>query len=207
MPAEKRPHIYRLGLRLRPPAPIGLNGINFSGQIPQADLPLWPRQLLAVLVWLVQQLISYVTGEIGNWRVWTFVRFNYPSSSDCKCSQTILIRRVGQAFWVKQEYTLFYFWHLFLFLSNSGRGERTEERETQNLKQAPGSELSAQSLMYGLELMDCGIMIWAEVGHLTDWATQVPPRSAFKSIVLILFLYELHVQSRSMAGCHIHSFM
>ena len=28
-----------------------------------------------------------------------------------------------------------------------GRGKR--ERETQNLKQAPGSELSAQSLMWG----------------------------------------------------------
>ena len=28
-------------------------------------------------------------------------------------------------------------------------GERERERETQNLKQAPGSELPAQSLMWG----------------------------------------------------------
>ena len=26
----------------------------------------------------------------------------------------------------------------------------------------------------GLKLMDCEIMTWAEVGHLTDWATQAP---------------------------------
>ena len=26
----------------------------------------------------------------------------------------------------------------------------------------------------GLELMDCEIMTWAEVGRLTDWATQEP---------------------------------
>ena len=38
------------------------------------------------------------------------------------------------------------------FLSVSGRGAE-RERETQNLKQAPGSELSAQSLDVGLKLM------------------------------------------------------
>ena len=27
----------------------------------------------------------------------------------------------------------------------------------------------------GLELTDCEIMTWAEVGGLTDWATQAPP--------------------------------
>ena len=47
-------------------------------------------------------------------------------------------------------------------------GEGQSERETQNLKQAPGSELSAQSL----ELTNHEIMTWAEVGHSTDWATQ-----------------------------------
>ena len=35
----------------------------------------------------------------------------------------------------------------------------------------------------GLELMDCEIMTWAEVGRLTDWATQVP-RTAFLFISL-----------------------
>ena len=43
------------------------------------------------------------------------------------------------------------------------------ERKTKNLKKAPGSKLSAQS-----ELTNPEIMIWAEVGGLTDWATQVP---------------------------------
>ena len=38
----------------------------------------------------------------------------------------------------------------------SAEGQR--ERETQNLKQAPGSELSAQSPNGGLELTNCEIM-------------------------------------------------
>ena len=37
-------------------------------------------------------------------------------------------------------------------------GEGQRERETQNLKQAPGSELSAQSRMGGFELTDGEIM-------------------------------------------------
>ena len=45
--------------------------------------------------------------------------------------------------------------------------EEQRERETQNLKQAPGSELSAESDA-GLEPMSCEIMTGAEVGRLTD---------------------------------------
>ena len=37
-------------------------------------------------------------------------------------------------------------------------GEGQRDRETQNLKQAPGSELSAQSPMAGLELTNREIM-------------------------------------------------
>ena len=51
-------------------------------------------------------------------------------------------------------------------------GEGHRERETQNPKQAPGSELSEPNA--GLELMNHEIMTWAEVGCLTDWATYVP---------------------------------
>ena len=54
-----------------------------------------------------------------------------------------------------------------------GRG-RERERETQNLIQAPGSELSVQSLTRDFKLTDHEIMTWAEVGHSTDWATQAP---------------------------------
>ena len=46
--------------------------------------------------------------------------------------------------------------------------------ETQNPKQSPGSELVSTEPDAGLELTDGEIMAWAEVGHLTDWATQVP---------------------------------
>ena len=62
----------------------------------------------------------------------------------------------------------------------AGVGQR--ERKTQNPKQASGSELLAQSLTGGLELMNHEIMTWAKVGRLTDWATQVPPHThIFKS--------------------------
>ena len=52
-------------------------------------------------------------------------------------------------------------------------GEEQREKERQNPKQAPGSELSAQSLMRGSN-SHCEIMTWDEAGCLTDWATQVP---------------------------------
>ena len=45
-----------------------------------------------------------------------------------------------------------------------GKAER--ERETQNLKQAPGSAVSTEPDT-GLELTNCEIMTWAKVGHLT----------------------------------------
>ena len=47
----------------------------------------------------------------------------------------------------------FIFFYVYLFLRERDRaqeGEGQRERETQNLKQAPGSELSAQSPMQGL---------------------------------------------------------
>ena len=53
----------------------------------------------------------------------------------------------------------------------AGKGQR--ERERQNPKQAPGSELSAQPDA-GLELTNREIMTRAEVGRSTDGATQVP---------------------------------
>ena len=38
----------------------------------------------------------------------------------------------------------------------------------------------------GLELMNCEIMTWAEVGRLTNWAAQVP-RAAFCLGLVILY--------------------
>ena len=68
---------------------------------------------------------------------------------------------------------------MFLFIFETERdrtwaGEGQRDGETQILKRAPGSELSTQSLDVGLELTECEIMTWAEVGRLTDWATQAP---------------------------------
>ena len=57
-------------------------------------------------------------------------------------------------------------------------GERQKERETQNPKQAPGSELFSTEPHAGLEPTNREIMTWAEVGCLTIWATQVPLRDA-----------------------------
>ena len=65
---------------------------------------------------------------------------------------------------------LLLFFNVYLFLRERDRETETErereaqegkgqrERETQNLKQAPGSELSAQKPDLGLKLTDCEIM-------------------------------------------------
>ena len=48
--------------------------------------------------------------------------------------------------------------------------EGDTESEAGSRLQADGTEPDA-----GLELMNYEIMTWAEVGRLTNWATQAPP--------------------------------
>ena len=58
-----------------------------------------------------------------------------------------------------------------------GEGQREGDTECK-----AGSSLWAVSTEpdVGLELTDREIVTWAEVGHLTDWATQVPLFLSFK---------------------------
>ena len=65
---------------------------------------------------------------------------------------------------------------LFIFEREREREPgRGREGETQNPKQTPGSLWAVGTQPdAGLELTNCEIMTWAEVGRLTDWATQVP---------------------------------
>ena len=68
----------------------------------------------------------------------------------------------------------FNFFNVYSFLRDrEWMGEGQRERETQNMKQAPGSEMSAQSPTWGSN-SQTEIMTWAEVGCLTSWATQAP---------------------------------
>ena len=71
------------------------------------------------------------------------------------------------------------FKRIYLFLtfiferqSMSGGGSEREDTESE-----AGSRLRAVSTEpdAGLEFTSHKIMIWAEVGRLTDWATQAPP--------------------------------
>ena len=59
---------------------------------------------------------------------------------------------------------------------NGGGSEREGDTESET-----GSRLWAVSTEpdAGLEPTNCEILTWAEVGHLADWATQVPPQQAF----------------------------
>ena len=57
-------------------------------------------------------------------------------------------------------------------------GERETQRERETESEA-GSVLSAQGPGQGLNLWNCEIMTWVEVGHLTDWATQAPQKFVF----------------------------
>ena len=76
-----------------------------------------------------------------------------------------------------------YFWETEWDKARVGEGQR--EEETQNPKQAPGSEQEVSTERdAGLEPTNCEIMTWAEVWRLTDWATQVPQIHHF-----ILFIY------------------
>ena len=63
-------------------------------------------------------------------------------------------------------------------------GEEQREGETQNPKQAPGSEPHV-----GLELTDREIMTWAEVGRSTDGATQAPQLVAIFSHVNYMLIF------------------
>ena len=60
---------------------------------------------------------------------------------------------------------------------NGGGAERGGDTEPE-----AGSRLWAVSTEpdMGLELTDCEIMTWAEVGRLTDWATQAPLMFIFR---------------------------
>ena len=55
--------------------------------------------------------------------------------------------------------------------ASGGGAEREGDTESEE-----GSRLWVVSTEpdVGLELTKCQIMTWAEVGHLTNWATQVP---------------------------------
>ena len=48
------------------------------------------------------------------------------------------------------------------------RGGAERERETQNRKEAPGSELSAQTPTRGSNAQTVEIMTWADVRCITD---------------------------------------
>ena len=67
----------------------------------------------------------------------------------------------------------FFFKHVYSFSRDrEWAGEGKRERETENLKQAPGSELSAHNPTQGLN--PSTVRSWSEVGCLTNWATQEP---------------------------------
>ena len=69
-----------------------------------------------------------------------------------------------------------YFWKRERERDRAWAEEEPRERETQNLKQAPGSELSGQSLMWSSN--SGTVRSWPEpisrVRRLTNWATQEP---------------------------------
>ena len=63
---------------------------------------------------------------------------------------------------------------VYLFLRERDRvwvGEVQREKKTQNLNQAPGSELVSTEPKTELKPTNHEIMTWAKAGCLTDWAT------------------------------------
>ena len=66
-----------------------------------------------------------------------------------------------------------YFWERKGDRAWAGEGQRGREGD---IESEAGSRLWAVSTepYVGLELIYHEIMTWAEIGHLTDWATQAP---------------------------------
>ena len=75
------------------------------------------------------------------------------------------------------------FFNIYSFLREKDRGGAEREGDTES---EAGSRLWAVGTEpnTGLELMNHEIATWAEVGRLTDWATQVPPDPNFLNLLI-----------------------
>ena len=109
-----------------------------------------------------------------------------------------LLESLRQNFWIF-VFTFIYFWETEWDKAWAGEGER--QKETQNLKQAPGSEqVVSTEPDVGLKPTNCEIMTWAEVRRSTDWATEAPQGKAFKYCLIrtffgwIVIVNNVHVQ-------------
>ena len=74
------------------------------------------------------------------------------------------------------SFYFFNFLNVYLFFEREREHEQGRSRERKTESEA-GSRLWVVSTEpdAGLELTNCKIMTWADVGCLTDWAIQVPP--------------------------------
>ena len=65
---------------------------------------------------------------------------------------------------------------MFIFETEKDRAQTGEGQREGDTESEAGSRLWAVSTEphAGLKLMECEVITWAEVGCLTDWATQVP---------------------------------
>ena len=79
-----------------------------------------------------------------------------------------------------------YFWDRDKAWTGEGQREGDTESETGSRLWAVSPEPDA-----GLELTDREIMTWAEVGRLTDWATQAPQDCIFYITLLLQYGPEL----------------
>ena len=81
------------------------------------------------------------------------------------------------------------FFNVYLFLRETetelerGRGRERARHRIRNRLQAPSCQHRARA---GLKLTDREIMTWAEVGRLTDWATQAPLHFPFNEVIIFL---------------------
>ena len=80
-----------------------------------------------------------------------------------------------------------------------------------------GSGLQAVSteLDVGLEPMSCEIMTWAEIGHLTDWATQVSIDLSdifiiiigYRNYTLPIYRLDIDFHSKDLVNYYMHVFI
>ena len=80
----------------------------------------------------------------------------------------------GHRKWNGYLSTILFIYFLSLFILRDRDREREWGRGRKRGRERIPSRLCTDSLDTGLKLTNHEIMTWADIGHLTDWATQAP---------------------------------
>ena len=94
---------------------------------------------------------------------WLMYRIVEPLYCIPETNRTLYVKYTGIKIF-KNQMLIYYFWER--------ESEEGVEREGESIQSGVCADTRHPNV--GLKLTNCEIMNWAKVGHLNDWATQVP---------------------------------